>query len=265
MTFGFVSCMHWKKNFAVSSSRLASVQRTSFHDVQAVIFDVDGTLADSGKLGYDATLEILAKYNIAPITYEEYCRCTRYTTPERLAHHAGLSPEDEEFETFGNQLACKFDDLYIGLVSRETAALFPGMFELICSLPENVKVGALTNAACRYAHAVLHANSDTVYDSNFELYRRFEVVLGADNVPRPKPYADGLLLACEELRVDATSCVYIGDSPTDGLAAEAAGMPAIGVTWGAHNREALANVAHFSHICSTVDELFGILIKDRKI
>jgi HAD superfamily hydrolase (TIGR01549 family) len=248
--------------YAVSTSHLASVQRLAFHDVRAVIFDVDGTLADSGKLGYDATLEILAKYNISPITYEEYCRCTRYTTPERLARHAGLNPEDEEFKKLGNQLACEFDDLYIGLVSKETAAFFPGILELIRSLPETVKVGALTNAACRYAHAVLHANSDKVNNSKFKLYQRFDIVLGADNVPRPKPHADGLLLACEKLQVDSASCVYIGDSPTDGLAAEAAGMPAIGVTWGAHDRETLASVPHFSHICSTVEELLELLIKD---
>lgn len=263
MTTGFISMRQWYKNHAMSTIPLASGRPPAFNDFQAVIFDVDGTLADSGKLGYDATLEVLARNNIDPITYEEYCRCTRYTTPERLAHHAGLIPEDDEFATIGNQLASEFDDLYIGLVSYETAALFPGMFELIRSLPENVKVGALTNAVSRYAHAVLRANSEALKDSNFDLYKRFEIVLGADNVPRPKPHGDGLLLACQELRVDAARCVYVGDSPTDGLAAEAAGMSAIGVTWGAHTRNTLASVAHFSHLCSNADELLKILSKER--
>lgn len=53
----------------------------------------------------------------------------------------------------------------------------------------------------------------------------FEVQLGADEVPASKPNPDGLLLICR-LMGDANPahCIYIGDSPTDGQAATAAGM-----------------------------------------
>ena len=242
-----------------TSARAISAAAAPYGHVEAVIFDVDGTLADSGQLGFDATLVVLEKNGIPPITYAEYCDHTRYTTPDRLARHAGLTPEEnlEPFESEGRRLGNEFDDLYIDLVSIETAAFYPGMLEMVRNIPhESVRLGALTNAAGRYAHAVLTVNNEGCGDG-FDLYRRFGSILGADEVPKPKPYADGLWQVCQELNVDPKQCVYIGDSPSDGQAAKAAGMPAIGVTWGAHEEAKLA--PHFSQICRSVDELAAVL------
>lgn len=53
----------------------------------------------------------------------------------------------------------------------------------------------------------------------------FEIQLGADEVPAAKPEPDGLLQLSREMgNIDPSRCIYIGDSPTDGLAASAAGM-----------------------------------------
>lgn len=239
----------------------SSPQPPVYGDVQAVIFDVDGTLADSGQLGFDATCVVLQSHHIPTITYAEYCEGTRYTTPDRLARHAGLLPEHDTYQAVGEKLGNEFDNLYIDLVSSQTAAFFPGMLDLVHNLPDNVKVGALTNAAGRYAHAVLKVNNvdddRSSQRSRRGLYQRFESILGADEVVRPKPYGDGLWQVCRELNVPPASCVYIGDSPSDGLAAQAAGMPAIGVVWGAHTEQSLS--LHFAHICRTVDELASLL------
>ena len=225
--------------------------------VQAILFDVDGTLADSGQLGFDATLQILEQNQYATITYAEYCEGCRYTTPERLARHVGLTPErDNDFHQVGQRLGQAFDDLYIDLVSMETAAFFPGMYDLIerISVP---KMGVLTNAAERYAHAVLRANDR----GDGRLYQRFGSILGADTVPKPKPHPDGLLQACRELQIAPADCVYIGDSPSDAMAATAAGMPSIGVTWGAHAKERLH--PHVTHLCETMEELEALLLHPR--
>jgi phosphoglycolate phosphatase-like HAD superfamily hydrolase len=226
---------------------------------KAILFDVDGTLADSGQLGFDATLKILEQNDYATITYAEYCEGCRYTTPERLARNAGLTPEQgNEFYEVGKQLGQAFDDLYIDLVSMETAAFFPGMYDLVdrISLP----MGVLTNAAERYAHAVLRVNDR----GDGRLYpNRFGAILGADTVPKPKPHPDGLLQACRELQVSPADCVFIGDSPSDALAATAAGMPCIGVTWGAHAAERL--LPHVAHLCETVEELEALLLPSRTL
>ena len=61
-----------------------------------------------------------------------------------------------------------------------------------------------------------------------------------------------------EINVDPRHCVYIGDSPSDALAANAAGMTSIGVAWGSHSVESIQQ-APFEYICSNVDELKELL------
>lgn len=231
-----------------------------YKEVKGVIFDIDGTLADSWKLGFDATAVILDKNGIEPITEEIYHQCTKYATPERLARHAGVEPGSEDFIATGARLAEEFDELYVGLVSVETAGFFPGIETLLRSIPQEVKVGALTNAAVRYAHAVLESNCPTSSSNGKrgEIYERFHSIRGADNVPKPKPAPDGLFQVCDDLGLEPEDCVYIGDSPSDGVAAHAAGMPSIAVLWGSHPEESLRK-APFSHFCRTSEELAQLL------
>lgn len=226
-----------------------------FANVQAVIFDIDGTLADSFRLGYDATRVVLKNNDLNDITEDIYHDCTIYATPERMARHAGVFPGDDNYEQVSTRLAKEFDDLYIGLVSMETAAFYPGVEEMIHCIPEAVKVGALTNAAHQYAHAVLKVNSK----EDGKIYARFSSIRGADDVPQPKPNPDGLLVVCKDMGgVDPASCVYIGDSPSDGMAAKNAGMAAIGVLWGSHSEEKV-KAAPFDYVCSSIESLRALL------
>ena len=237
-----------------------------YKDAKGVIFDIDGTLADSWQLGFEATQVILENNGISRITEEVYHDHTRYCTPDRLARHAGLMPGDPDFESVGERLGKEFDDLYVGLVSMKTAPFYPGVQEMLVSVPSHVKIGALTNAAEKYAHAVLETNcpetqaslkaEDT--KSDIVIYKRFGSIRGADTVPKPKPHPDGLFQVCQEMGVRPEDCVYIGDSPSDGASAHAANMPAIGVVWGSHKEESLRN-APFAHICRSVEELRALL------
>ena len=230
----------------LSTSTEALSASYSKNSIRGVLFDIDGTLANSWKLGFDATQEVLKRNNIELITEHTYHECTRYTTPHRLALHAGLKEGTEEFQVVGNALAAEFDDLYVKLVDTETAGLYEGIKELLLeNIPENIKVGALTNACVAYAHAVLRENDVT---------SRFSTIHGADTVPAAKPKGDGLLLCCKEIGLDPSECIYIGDSPSDGFAAADAGMPFLGVLWGSHKEESLSKAPN-ERLCATVQEL----------
>ena len=67
---------------------------------------------------------------------------------------------------------------------------------------------------------------------NLPLENLFEVVVGGDETARHKPDPAPLLLALERLGASAEDAVYVGDSPFDMQAARAAGLYAIGVSWG---------------------------------
>jgi hypothetical protein len=112
---------------------------------KAVIFDIDGTLADSFQLAFSATNKVLTNNNFPPITAEQYHFGCRYTTPVRLATHTGLSPSDADFEARGAKLGAEFDALYIGMVDAKTAGFYPGMHELIRRVPSDVKIGKIVH------------------------------------------------------------------------------------------------------------------------
>ncbi len=93
----------------------------------------------------------------------------------------------------GENLAQEFDRKYIDLVSKKTAALYPGIAKLLEKLQSKMDpwtIGALTNACVEYAERVLDVNG---------VRAMFTCVHGADDTPKPKPAPDGLLQCCHEI------------------------------------------------------------------
>lgn len=217
-----------------------------------VLWDVDGTLVESTDLAFVATNEVLEANGFSQITVEQYKVGCKFTTPDRFNDHTG-SPSGSEV---GKQLGDEFDSTYVTRVSPDTAGLFPGIDRLLRSLAlAGHPQGALSNACGAYVRAVMAANQlDEVPGERLSL---FKVALGADEVPAAKPAGDGLILCCERLGVQPSSSVYIGDSPSDGKAARAAGMKSVGVLWGACAESALAG--NFDVLVQDVPELIKAL------
>ena len=139
-------------------------QEDSSAPLQAVLFDIDGTLCDSYELAFAASNVVLAAHGSGPISPAEYHDGTKYCTPERLARHHGLAPEDADgglaFRHMGAILGAEFDARYIALVSPDTAPVFSGIPSLVRDLAAAcVPVAALTNACLSYAERVLDTHA----------------------------------------------------------------------------------------------------------
>ena len=186
--------------------------------MRAILFDIDGTLCDSTPLCFDATNKILTHNGFQNIDISAYKAGSKYTTAKRFAWHAAGDPEAE----IGNTLGEQFDNLYVDLVSQDSVPLFPGISSLVESIKKtdgSIKLGALTNACGAYARAV--------QSSHPVIKQCFEISLGVDDVPSPKPSGEGLLACCKALGIEPKEAIYIGDAPTDGFAAFSAGNPFI--------------------------------------
>eukprot|EP00455_Lapot_gusevi_P021416 TRINITY_DN2248_c0_g1_i2.p1 TRINITY_DN2248_c0_g1~~TRINITY_DN2248_c0_g1_i2.p1 ORF type:complete len:229 (-),score=5.54 TRINITY_DN2248_c0_g1_i2:28-714(-) len=212
-----------------------------------ILWDIDGTLCHSFQLGYSSTNTVLQAHAVEPISEAQYHQGTKYTTPRRLAWHATGDPD----HVIGPQLALEFDQLYVTLVSPHTCPLYPGLDAILRQLPQSypsLTMGALSNACTLYVHAVLQTN---------QLHADFVVALGADQVPAAKPAPDGLLLCCSRMNLAPSRCIYIGDSPSDGQAARAAGMKSIGVAWGSYEKQTL--ISEFTVVIEQVEQLMSAI------
>ena len=75
--------------------------------------------------------------------------------------------------------------------------------------------------------------------------------------PRPDP--EPLLLAAGRLAVSPSDCAYVGDSPFDMRAARAAGMHAVGVTWGRIHDRSRLEAEGPDAVVDTAEELLAVL------
>ncbi|MGZ4149940.1 MAG: HAD family hydrolase [Actinomycetota bacterium] len=192
--------------------------------LDAVVFDMDGTLFDSSLVVPTAFADTIRTLGGPSLTREEVIGSYVVGPPEPImAHFLGRAVAAEELDAYHARLA------------EEAAAQglrpYPGLEAALDALARVVVLGVFTNADTGNASTLLGVAG---------LRDRFGAVVGANEVaPRFKPEPDGLLLACERLGVAPERTAYVGDSPLDALVARRAGATAVAAAWGhLHDDEA---------------------------
>lgn len=220
----------------------------------AVLFDLDGTLVDTKQLAMCVT-SVALKQNGFDVVVDEksYEYGARYITPQRLAWHATGQVDD----VCGPILATTFENYMSDLVTAKNSPLYAGVAEILRHLgTKGITLGVLSNASGNYVRNVVnqHQFQDT-----------FKTFYGVDDVPHAKPQPDGLQALLNDFQTLSSNCIYIGDSPTDGMAASAAGIYSIGVSWGKNSFNDLKE--YFDAVVSTTNELQSLIDKffDNKI
>ncbi len=189
-----------------------------------VLFDLDGTVVDSGGIILasmrHATRSVLAQ---------------EYTDAELMAKVGGPGLE-AQMEAFAPDRVEELVRVYRAHNEplHETLEAFPGIDDVLAQLKdEGRRLGVVT--------AKRRATVEIAF-AKLPLAHLFDTVVGGDETERHKPDPQPLLLGLERLGASPERAAYVGDSPYDMQAANAAGMFAVGVTWGAiHDRERLAD------------------------
>jgi 2-phosphoglycolate phosphatase len=187
--------------------------------VRAVLFDLDGTLADTAPDLVGALNRLRREQGLAPLPLEAARRHASAGARGLLHVGFGLTPEDAHFE----RLRDAFLDYYDARVCEETR-LFPGMAELLAAIERRgIAWGVVTNKSTRFTPRILAA---------LGLAQRASCVVCSDTVGHIKPHPASLLEAAYRLALDPGRCVYVGDDLRDVQAAHAAGMRSVAVEYG---------------------------------
>jgi 2-phosphoglycolate phosphatase len=185
---------------------------------RAVLFDLDGTLADTAP-DLAAAVNLLRAERGLELTPYELLRPTASAGARGMIGAAfGLLPHDEGFEA----LKTSFLDNYESAIAVKTT-LFDGVAELLAGLEAaGVAWGIVTNKPARFTDALVpligldHAGC----------------VVSGDTTPYPKPHPEPLLEAARRIGVAPEHCWYVGDDLRDIQAGAAAGMRTIACAWG---------------------------------
>jgi N-acetyl-D-muramate 6-phosphate phosphatase len=187
--------------------------------IRAVLFDLDGTLADTAPdLGF-ALNSLLIRYGRDPISLQKIRPVASDGARGLLELGFGIKPNDPYFD----EMRTEFLDLYLKNICRETK-LFDGMEDLLKQLEtKKIKWGVVTNKPKRFTDPLMVL---------LKLDKRAACMVSGDSYDRPKPYPDPLLGAAEEISIESSDIVYVGDDERDMQAARAAGTQAVIANWG---------------------------------
>ena len=173
--------------------------------IQAVLFDLDGTLTDTFELWYKSVREILVKHTGNELTREEYRK--KYWGMDSRSKIRMLITRDESKVA---EIYAELQDILVRNVSL--VRVFPGVTEVLQKFSEKYKLAVITNSSLKFLEAQL---SETGIGKYFS-------VKVADAMPKPNP--EGLLRACRDLNVSQYECVFLGDSRFDIDAGKNAGI-----------------------------------------
>ncbi|MFP4332038.1 MAG: HAD family hydrolase [Campylobacterales bacterium] len=201
---------------------------------RTIIFDLDGTIVNTGVPIANTINYVRREFDLSPLPKElilEKINCPRtdspmffYEVPSFTEHHIEL------FETYYSK-AC-----------IEEIELYEGIGEFLESVQSSANLAVATNASSLFAKKILRSQ---------DIDNRFGFIIGADMVENPKPDPEMLHRVLEHFCEEKESCVFIGDSQKDQLAALSAGISYIMVEWG---------FSRHSSAIRSVEELKNLLL-----
>ena len=187
--------------------------------LQAVLFDLDGTLIDTAADMAHALNRLLAEEGRPPLAYE----LIRSEVSHGARALVALAFDEREDSDRFERLRRRFLDIYMDNLHVDTA-LFPDMDHVLNILEAgNVPWGIVTNKPSWLTLPLLES---------MQLKRRAATIVCADTAGASKPDARPILDACREADLEPQHCIYVGDDQRDVEAAHNAGMSCIALRYG---------------------------------
>ncbi|HLR65576.1 MAG TPA: HAD family hydrolase [Virgibacillus sp.] len=182
--------------------------------MKAIIFDFDGTLADTLPICFYAFQTVFKEFDNIDMTTDEvkamFGPSETGIIRENLTHPDQNKAIELYYEKYNEQ-------------HREFVVDNQKINDLLLSLKdEGYKLGIVTGKAKRSLFISLE---------HLHMNDLFDVIITGDDVSNPKPHPEGVHKALKQLGVKSTEAVYLGDSNADILAGKQAGVFTIGVNW----------------------------------
>ncbi len=187
-------------------------------DVDAVAFDLDGTLLDTVHDLAAAVNLLLADLGHPPlhaVTVRDLVgKGMASLVRKAMLRSRGRAPDDAELAV----LLPRYQAHYENLLGHETEA-FPGLLEMLARLKaEGFRLAVVTNKATRFVRPHLDKAGILGY---------FDAIVGGDDAHAKKPDPAPIVMAAQRLGVPVTHMLMVGDSVNDAQAARAAGCPVV--------------------------------------
>ncbi len=214
-------------------------------EVDAVLFDLDGTLLDSIGIYYEMVDIVFEKLKLPPVPKERFVEAAKdgdfewdYVLPD------DIKEKKEEIIKAATDLIY---EIYPEMFAKKLK-IVPGTDSILKGLSaDGMKIGIVTSTpeeGMSFKRQILQKTG---------IDKLIEVIITADDVAHKKPDGEPLIMCSHKIGIAPEKCVYVGDSRIDIKAGKAAGMKTIGVLTGFDNHAALGKEEPDAIIKSVAD------------
>ncbi|QSE96094.1 HAD-IA family hydrolase [Fulvivirga lutea] len=207
-------------------------------NIETIIFDFDGTIADTLELGIKISNQLSHKFRYKQIADKQDLDFYRNLSTQNAIKAIGISLVKLPFvaSAFRKSLSKSIDQLHP----------FEGMVEVIKDLAENYKLGIVTSNSLQNTKTFLDnhglTESFSYYSTGIRLFKKYRTI-------------NALI---KEYELDPRQILLIGDETRDIEAAQQCGLPIVSVTWGFHTKKVLSSF-HPDYLVDTPQELSALL------
>jgi N-acetyl-D-muramate 6-phosphate phosphatase len=190
-----------------------------FIDIQAVLFDLDGTLIDSAPDLGAAADKMRTDRGLPPYALELYRPMAGSGARGMLQIAFDMPPEHADFNAMKEEFFANYDNC----LTQRTYA-FDGVADMIAALAKRgLQWGVVTNKSARFTDPLTRA---------MPLFASAQAIVSGDTTSHAKPHPEPLFEAARRMKIDPARCVYVGDDHRDIVAGLAAGMGTVAATYG---------------------------------
>lgn len=215
--------------------------------VEALIFDLDGTLVDTAPDLTAATNYALSLIGRRPISQQEAKNLVGHGSRALIIRGCEVTGGAVDDDTI-KRLNAALLDYYSDNIAAHSV-IFPGLIEVLHKARDaKLKLGVCTNKVERLSHKLL---------VELKMADFFDAVVGGDTLPIMKPDPAPYREVSKRLGVDAANTIMFGDSETDILTAQNTGVPVIAVTFGYTPQP--VHTYNPTHVISHYDDAWKII------
>ena len=196
-----------------------------FTSIEAVLFDLDGTLLDSAPDLAAAVNKMRTDRGMIELPCASFRAMVGAGARGMLSVAFDMNPADDDFEAMKLEFFANYEKCLI----QQTVA-FAGVSELIAKIKlAEIKWAVVTNKSQRFTKPLTDAMS---------LFSSAGAVVSGDTTPYSKPHPAPLLEAANRLGIPPENCLYVGDDERDIVAGRAAGMQTVAAAYGYLGKDA---------------------------
>ena len=188
-------------------------------NIDAVLFDMDGTLIDSAPDLGAAADKMRTDRGLPSLPLAQYRPMAGAGARGMIGVAFGVSQQHAEFESLKEEFFANYE----ACMTLRTYA-FEGVAEMLGGICQaGLKWGVVTNKSERFTLPLTRS---------MLLFNSAQTIISGDTTPHAKPHPAPLLEAARRLNVAVDRCAYVGDDERDIIAGRAAGMPTVAAAYG---------------------------------